>query len=149
MVIYSFLSCISLAVISWLHKFHIFLANFDFINCCSFWALFLQNSFSSEYWKNRRWWCIPVKFYYKESETRKIETEKRKPMDSRLINTSPYLNYLQPKIKPIVQLQIASWRSEVTMGRKRHQFYWSSTSIFNFLLQSSFFKLLLLQSLKP
>lgn len=78
--------------------------------------------------------------------------EKRKPMDSGLINTLPYLNYLQTKIKPIVQLQIASWRSEVTMGRKRHQFYRSSTSIFNFLLQFSFFKLLLLlllQSLKP
>jgi hypothetical protein len=106
--------------------------------------------------KKRRWcWCEPVKFHYKESETRKIEMEKRKPMDSGLINTLPYLNYLQLKIKPIVQVQIASWRSEVKMGRKCCQFYWSSTSIFNFLLQSSFFKFLLvlllqsLQSLKP
>jgi len=49
--------------------------------------------------------------------------EKRKPMDSGLINTLPYLNYLQLKIKPIVQVQIASWRSEVKMGRKCCQFY--------------------------
>ncbi len=49
--------------------------------------------------------------------------EKRKPMDSGLISMPPYLNYLQPKIKPIVLLQIATWRSEVTMGRKHHQFY--------------------------
>jgi hypothetical protein len=49
--------------------------------------------------------------------------EKRKPMDSGLINMFPYLNYLQPKIKLIVELQIAPWRLEVTMGRKRHQFY--------------------------
>jgi hypothetical protein len=42
--------------------------------------------------KKRRWcWCEPVKFHYKESETRKIEMEKRKPMDSGLINTLPYL----------------------------------------------------------
>jgi hypothetical protein len=39
-------------------------------------------------------------------------------MDSGLINMLPYLNYLQLKIKPIVQVQIASWRSEVKMGRK-------------------------------
>jgi hypothetical protein len=104
---------------------------------------------------NVRWPCEPVKFYYKESETRKVQMEKRKPVDSGLISMPPHLNYLQPKINPIILLQIASWRSKVTVGRKCHQFYWSSTSTFNFLLRSSFFKFLLLlllqslQSLKP
>ncbi len=35
-------------------------------------------------------------------------------------------------ISELLTTQIASWRSEVTMGRKCHQFYWSSTSIFFF-----------------
>lgn len=52
-----------------------------------------------------------------------VEMEKRKPMASGLFNMLPYLNNLQPKIKPIIQLQIASWRSVVTTGTKRCQFY--------------------------